>query len=155
MREIPLSQGQVALIDDSDYDLVSQHKWYANWCSSTHSFYAVRNVKSAEGYARSVRMHRLLMGLEHGDNRCVDHANGLTLDNRRSNLRIVTVRQNNQNKRTHRSGKLVGAGFDKAKGKWQALLWVKGKNTFLGRFPTEIAAHEKYMEALAELQENR
>jgi hypothetical protein len=153
MREIKLTQGQVALVDDEDYDFLSQWKWYAWWNKGTGSFYAVRNIRTEAARRRKMYIHRMLMGLEPGDKRCVDHRNGLTLDNRRSNLRIVTSRQNHQNRWTHREGKLVGACFHKRENKWISQIAVNGKHHHLGYFPTEQAAHEKYIEALSELQE--
>jgi hypothetical protein len=150
MREIPLTQGQVAIVDDGDYDLLSQWKWYAAWDDANRYFYAVRTVRTEKG-PRAMPMHRLLMGLEYGDKRHVDHVDGITLNNRRANLQIVTNRQNCQNKRMHREGKLVGASFHN--GKWVARIWIGRKQIWLGYFPTEQAAHEAYLQAVDNLQE--
>jgi hypothetical protein len=46
--EIELTQGQVALIDDEDFELVSKYKWYARWDSHTESFYAVTNTRKPD-----------------------------------------------------------------------------------------------------------
>lgn len=43
MKEIPLTQGQVALVDDEDFERVNAFKWCAKWHSKTKSFYAVRS----------------------------------------------------------------------------------------------------------------
>ena len=73
----------------------------------------------------------------------VDHINGNRLDSRMENMRLVTNRVNNQNKGIHRKGHLVGAGFDKRKRKYQALIYI-GKVIYLGRFKTEQEAHRAY-----------
>jgi hypothetical protein len=153
MKRIKLTQGQVAIVDDRDFESLSKFKWFATWCSNTRSFYALRAVRIEKGRASTLSMHRILMGLGRGDKRHVDHANGVTLDNRRSNLRIVTIRQNNQNTRKHRAGRLVGATFHKQANRWMAQIGIDGKQIYLGLFPTEQAAHEKYLEALTNLKE--
>jgi hypothetical protein len=152
MKRIKLTQGQVAIVDDADYDRVSQHKWYAHWYPTMGSFYAARNVRIEKGRC-ILHMHRQILGLGYGDKRHVDHIDGITLNNRRSNLRIVTARQNCQNKGMHREGRLVGAYFHKRKNTWMAQIRINGKIKFLGLFPAEQLAHEKYMEELTKLQE--
>jgi hypothetical protein len=105
MREIPLSQGKVALVDDEDFEWLSQWKW-----SLTHN-YAFRRLRKAEdvacGQRRSsthVTMHRAIMrppvALD------VDHINGDGLDNRRMNLRVASQQENLRNQ-----GCVAGSGF--------------------------------------------
>ena len=84
MIEISLSQNQVALVDDQDYDLVNQYTWYAFKCRNT--YYATKNLGCVEGKWSRILMHRLIMGAQPGQ--FVDHKNGDGLDNRRENLRI-------------------------------------------------------------------
>ena len=99
MREIPLSRGQTALVDDEDYERVAMFKWKARWDPDMGSYYAVRTIylgrkdkKSVYSYAA---MHREILGLKLGDPRKGDHVEpSKTLDNRRSNLRISTHAQN-------------------------------------------------------------
>ena len=92
-RRIPLTKGQFALVDDADYEVLSKHSWYA----SGVRFYAARRRKDNERNPRKlVYMHRELLGVE-SSSLHVDHINGNRLDNRRSNLRIVTVAENAQN----------------------------------------------------------
>jgi len=79
----------------------------------------------------------------------MDHINGIKIDNRLDNLRVVTPRQNSQNKVCHRNGKLVGASLKNRdrnlKKPWQSVIQIKGKRKFLGRFTTELEAHQRYM----------
>lgn len=44
MKEIPLTQGKVASVDDCDYEYLNQWKWHP--LKSGKTFYAVRNSGS-------------------------------------------------------------------------------------------------------------
>jgi len=88
-REVPLSGGAFALIDDDDMALVSQYKWHVN-----DGGYAVwRGIR--EGRRVTVRMHRLINTTPDGF--VTDHINRDRLDNRKSNLRTVTQAENMRN----------------------------------------------------------
>lgn len=152
MKEIQLTQKQVALIDDADFELVSQYKWHAAWDSRLKGFYASTTVPHPLRTCRKylLKMHRLIMGLEYGDKRQVDHIHGDTLDNRRDQLRIVTNRQNNQNRRIHRNGRMSGCYFDKHNQKWKAQTTVNGRHKHIGRFASEQLAHEAYLKFTTE-----
>lgn len=78
----------------------------------------------------------------------IDHLNGNRADNRWSNLRVVTSRQNQQNQLRHRKGRLVGATWDKERGLWMSGRKENGKRIFLGRYETEQEAHSAYMRSL-------
>lgn len=94
MREVPISRGMVALVDDVDYERVSILSWNAMKPARSHTWYA-----SSTHRGRTVYMHRLIMGLEHGDRRVVDHRNHEGLDNQRGNLRVVSQTVNMLNRR--------------------------------------------------------
>lgn len=79
----------------------------------------------------------------------VDHIDGNTLNNRKSNLRLVTNRQNLQNSYRHRNGKLVGAGFHKARNAWRSFIRIGKKQVYLGSFKDKFRAHQAYLNALA------
>ena len=97
MREIPLTQGKVALVDDADFDWLNQWKWYAAKAVSNGAFYARRTINET---GTSIHMHRAILGLEPGDPRRADRIRrDGTLDNRRDNLRIATQSQNITNSR--------------------------------------------------------
>lgn len=82
----------------------------------------------------------------------VDHINGLIKDNSVQNLRMVTNRQNSQNKKCHREGHLVGTRYHKKDKKWHSRIRINGKRIVLGYFGTEQEAHNAYMQALKEIQ---
>src|ERR1035437_8429020 len=96
-REIPLTMGQVALVDDEDYDwLMSQGKWHALKRTHGTAYYAMRAVRKPGGGYSHQCMHRILMDAPKGIE--VDHINGNGIDNRRANLRTATHLQNSSNK---------------------------------------------------------
>ena len=145
MPTLLLSQAQRARVDWCDYGELSQHKWYAWWKRSTKSFYAVRNVMLPDGRRVTERLHRRVMGLQRGDIRQVDHPNHDTLDNRRSNLRIVSNRQNGANRRDQSK---YGAGVKKMWNRFVARAHVE-----IGMFCTPMearAAREVFLKELAE-----
>lgn len=83
----------------------------------------------------------------------IDHINGDPSDNRISNLRDVSIRENGQNKTSHRNGRLVGASFHKTIKKWQSQIVIKNKKTFLGYYNTEKEASEAYFAHITKLKE--
>lgn len=105
-------------------------------------------VKISFNY-KSYSAHRVAFFLQQGEwpSKHVDHINGDRSDNRFCNLRLVSQSQNNQNQPIHRSGRLVGASFDKKTNKWLAMApfnflnRVEKKQKYLGRFLTEQEAH--------------
>ncbi len=93
--------------------------------------------------------HRLVWFIETGVVcKQLDHINGNRSDNRISNLREATTRQNQHNRHTHRAGRLVGTHFNKWHKKWSANIFYKGSSHHLGYFKTEQEAHERYLQEL-------
>lgn len=150
MIEIELTQGQVALIDDEDLEVVSKYKWHARWDPCTKSFYAVTNIRKPDGSRTTLQMHREIMGAKKGEQ--VDHIYHQTLDNRKSELRLCTPSQNQYNRgtqSTNTSG-FKGVSWDKKWSKWLAGIKLNGKTINLGRYDTPELAHEAYCKAAAE-----
>jgi hypothetical protein len=152
MKEIPLTQGQVALVDDEDYERISAHPWYARLDPDTRSYYALRNM-TFEGKRVTQRMHREVMGLGYGDPLKVDHrVSGNTLDNRKSNLRLANDQQNTHNARRRKDNTSGFKGVHFIKGwKYRARIQVNGKRIVLGDRATPEAAYELYVAAAREL----
>ena len=92
---------------------------------------------------------------EHPDG-YLDHINGNRSDNRIENLRIVTKKQNaeNRKKRQNKSSKFKGVCFRKDSNKWTAQIGSNYKLKHLGYFETEELAYEAYKKA-AELLHTR
>jgi AP2 domain/HNH endonuclease len=152
MREIPLTRGQVALVDDADFEEISRHKWCAGWSDSTQSFYAKRANRTTEGKKYALLMHRHVLGLDYGDKRQGDHISGNTLDNRRENLRIASQAENKRNtrKRSTNTSGFKGVYFHKGANKWLAQIVINRKWKYLGLHPTPELAYQAYCAASAE-----
>ena len=138
MREIPLTRGKIALVDDVDFEKVSAHKW----CYMTAG-YAARSV-AAGGKRKLVYLHRFI--LEPSKGKHVDHVDGNKLDNRRSNLRVCTHQENRRNSKHYASNTSghKGVAFDSYTGNWKAYINIDGVTVHLGRFPTaELAAEHR------------
>ena len=135
MRTIPLPRGYEAIVDDEDYDALMAYCWRAS--PDVPGAYAVRTDHSGPRYI-TVRMHRQIMGVGVGTRLIVDHINGNTLDNRRSNLRIATQQQNQINRIRLASNNSTGfTGVNRVKsGRWAARIINDGQAIHLGTFDT-------------------
>ncbi len=99
MKNIQLTKGQFTIVDDEDYDWLSQWKWYIS-----RTGYAHRNETGLDGKQKTIRMHRQIIDASFGE--VVDHINHNKLDNRKSNLRICNDRENQQNSVVRPTNKL-------------------------------------------------
>jgi hypothetical protein len=147
MRKIKLTQGKFALVDNEDYKFLNQWKWYAAKRLST--YYAARSRKVHEiinnSESRQVYMHKLIMNTP--NNMDTEHINRNGLDNRKSNLKILSHRENMFN--MERNSRLIGA--HKAGKYFMSKMQINGKNIYLGIFKTAEKAHEVYMKKLNEI----
>lgn len=147
MKEIPLTQGKVALVDDEDYIWLSQWKWYA---AEHHSenFYAMRNSPWKDGKHFQISMSREILKLEQKDIRQADHKNHNTLDNRRKNLRVCSSQENRRNQKPILStiSGLKGVTWHNLKEKWQARIGIRGERKSLGYFASKKDAGLAYDE---------
>ena len=139
MKYIKLTKNQRAMVDDEDFDVLSKLRWYANWYPNIKGYYARRQTKL---------MHRFIMNAPNGKQ--VDHINGDTLDNRKSNLKVCTARENTSNNYRHRNGKLVGVTSDRRKNKvyYKSRININNKTVHLGYFSTSELAHKAYINCL-------
>lgn len=141
MKELRLFGGQTALVDDEDYELLSNLTWYEQ-----KDGYARANIRKGQ----QVLMHRFIMNAP--SHLQVDHINRKRLDNRRANLRLCTQEQNHQN-RTHTprgTSKYRGVHWDKQQGKWRVHISVNGRTRHVGRFKDEMEAVQAYNRAARE-----
>ncbi len=142
------------LVDIEDLELVSKYRWYLNRqiskSSGDVSFYAVTNIRTERGgNQRSLKMHRLILGLDFGDSRWADHKNHDTLDNRRKNLRPCSPSENagNRNKMGGTSSKYKGVSFNLKNKNFVSQIVVDGKSVHLGHFKTQKEAAIQYDKA--------
>ena len=150
MKEIFLTQGQVAKIDDEDHERINKHKWCA--LKSPRGFYAIRMMSSLEtknngGVRNIVRMHRFIMDTPKGMD--TDHIDGNGLNNQRKNLRIATRSQNAINVPTRRDNTsgIKGVVWYKQTKRWRAQINIGKKRTHLGFFIDKTEAIKAYNEA--------
>ena len=128
MKEIELTQGKVAVVDDCDFEFLNQWTWTALLCNGKF-WYAKRG--------NGIYMHRVVSGA--GPRAVTDHRDGDTLNNRRYNLRVTTYSGNAQNRDKNRKSASLfkGVHFNKRAGKFA----VRCKRKHFGYFsdPQEAA----------------
>lgn len=147
MKEIPLTQGKVALVDDEDYArLIAM----GNWQYSCRGYVTI--VRPINRNGRKIRttifMHREILGscgsLE------IDHINLDKCDNRKKNLRFCTSQENKRNRRMPKNNStgFKGVVYEKDRDKFKAHIRACiGKKITIGRFLTAIEAARAYNEA--------
>jgi len=143
MKQIPLTKGFFALVDDEDFEFLMQWKWFVS--KKKNQFVAESRVGSP---LVRVKMHRFIMQLS-DKKMCVDHINGESLDNRRSNLRICTHAQNLRNKRLSKNNTsgFKGVNWNKNSDKWEVRIKTDGKSKCVGYFKCLLTAAKAYNEA--------
>ena len=141
MKEIQLTQGKVALVDDEDFEYLNQRKW----CARKHrnTFYATTsewiNKKS-----QNISMHRLILD---GCRKQIDHADSNGLNNQKYNLRRCTSQENNRNRKPYLGKSSIYKGVSFSKNIYRAQISINRKPILLGRFSLEIEAAKAYDEA--------
>lgn len=136
MKEIPLSQGYVALVDDDFFDVLSRYKWYyVDGKAGTH----------IDGNRNHTYMHQLIMATAN-THLIVDHIDRNGLNNQRSNLRLCNTSQNiaNSGPRTNNTSGFKGVYFCNQTRKWRAEIKYLGKKKCLGRYATKVEAALAY-----------
>ena len=74
----------------------------------------------------------------------IDHINGNRIDNRIENLRIVSRRENQQNRKEHRNGHILGQTYHKRTNTYVSQIQIGGTNIKIGYFKTPELAHRAY-----------
>lgn len=135
-KKIPLTQGKFALVDDANFEYLSQFSW------RYHNGYAARTTSRKSAKRTTVLMHRDVLSTD----KEVDHINGNRLDNTRSNLREATREENCRNVRKHSRGNAPykGINYDARRGKWRARIRFDGKEYWLGYFNNPHDAARMY-----------
>jgi len=142
VKLIPLTQGQFAIVDDTDFELLNRRKWTL-LTTKSGKYYAHRKQRMGKD-SQCILMHRFI--LDAPQNKVVDHIDNNGLNNQRNNIRIATHQQNlmNQKKSVPHSSRYKGVSLYKANGRWTAQLSLNNKTHHLGYFKTEIEAARAY-----------
>ena len=140
MKEIQLTQGKVALVDDEDYDELCRYNWVAS--SRSEKCYVVVSIKMC-GKWTTIAMHRFLIYAPKGMD--IDHINRNRLDNRKCNLRVCTRSQNTANSPPQNGTSVFkGVSWDKRSKKWHAMVYRDGKAFDLGCHNCGAKAAKQY-----------
>lgn len=143
MKQIKLTQGQVAIIDDEDFDKINKYSWYAR--RARHGYYATAN-DIPWALNNIVHMHNIIMG-KAPNGLIVDHRDRDGLNNQKSDLRFSTPSQNGSNRTPWGASKYLGVSKVKGRERWRSFIGVDRKNIYLGIFSTEESAALAYNEA--------
>lgn len=135
MKKIKI-QNKYAIVDNEDFDRLNQYRWRLD----------------KDGYAKTTTlkfMHRLVLNLQPNDGKRTDHKNRNRLDNRKENLRIATIAQNNQNcgKKPNNTSGYKGISWHKHHNKWISNIRYNGKRIHLGYFSNKEDAAATYKNA--------
>ena len=131
IRFIPLTQGQFAIVDAADYEWLSKYRWCT--IRNGHRIYAFRKEDG-----KRFLMHREIMKTPKG--KVVDHMNNNGIDNRRSNMRNCSPRQNSWSIRDCHGVTSQYRGVCRHEDKWAAQVGYLRAHVYVGRFVEEIEA---------------
>lgn len=145
MKSIQLTRGQVAIVDDEDFEWLSKWKWHYNPRQYTGPGYAERSaINPITKRNSTICMHRAIMGFPKG--KLIDHKNGNGLDNTRSNLRLATFSENSRHRKYPSTSTTGLKGVHRSsKNKYRARIRMGGKLVSLGTFTNPEDAREAYL----------
>ena len=145
-KQIPLTQGQFAIVDDEDFEMVCQQKWHL--MRQKRKNYAISSVylrpKGGTYIMQTLYLHRFIMRPPKGME--IDHKDHNGLNCQRDNMRICTHAENDRNSRSHvnSTSKYKGVFHDRLKGRWKASIRCNQRNINLGYFSSEVEAAQAY-----------
>lgn len=115
-------------IDNDDLEKCSKLTWH--YAKNKDSKYIQTRIKG-----KMVKLHRYIM-IINNSNLVVDHINRNPLDNRKSNLRICSYKENSFNKsiRVDNTSGIPGVSFHKINKKWRAKIKYNNLTIHLGYF---------------------
>lgn len=149
MKQILLTKGQFALVDDEDFEYLNQFKWCA--VKGSNTYYAIKSGYN-KGKNPQIKMHRLISKLNDSNILC-DHKDNNGLNNQKENLRISNKSQNGMNRGPQKNGtsKYKGVSWFAKANKWMAKITLNRKQIYIGYFEDITDAAKAYDEKAKEL----
>ncbi len=147
MKEIQLTRGYVALVDDDDFEELSKYKW----CVAVYKYgnaYAVAKAPLSNSGQKMIYMHRLIISANKGQ--CVDHIDCNSLNNTKSNLRICTQSQNSKNRGKCKRNTTGFCGVTKSPKGFVARIMSDRNMIYIGTHKTAYEAALAYDKAAIE-----
>jgi len=134
MKIIKLTNGYEVKVSNKDYKELNKHNWYAKRTKAGFVYAAKLKWDSVNKKRGTEFMHRRIMGAKGGE--VVDHVDHNTLNNMRSNLRLVTYSQNAMNRLNKNSNlsRKTGVIWHKSHQKWMARITENGNSRYLGYY---------------------
>lgn len=148
-RRIKLTRGKYAIVDPDDFERLNRYKWQC-----TNLGYARRTASRMCDKRRkrvAIQMHNVVCTTPQG--MTVDHINRNRLDNRKANLRAVTLEQNNWNRKyvkKRAKTRYTGIYWNSQMKKWQVRLMIKGRSRSFGYYADEVEAAKVYDKVVKE-----
>ena len=143
MKELLLNSGEVILIDDNDYSLVSLFKWSKTSVKKGTDYHYLKTSFTIDNKRYSILLHRLIMNAKKGQ--IIDHINRNSFDNRKINLRFCSNSENTSNGKMRKSKSgYKGVCWYKPYNKWVIKIYIKGRYKFLGYTNNPIEGAKLY-----------
>lgn len=141
-KEIELTNGMKAIVDDEDYDYLLDYNWRA--LKNGKTYYAIFG-KRVNGKYSNTWMHRMIMDAKNREDE-INHIDHNGLNNQKNNLRKTTHKKVmwQKNAADSKPTKFKGISFHKPSKKWRARIFVDGKMKYLGYYKNEIEAAKGY-----------
>lgn len=143
MKIIKAYHGQEIMIDDENFDFLNQFVWKVIKKMKTY-----KDVQSTH-FGKIVRMSRLIMKIT-DPKIFIDHIDGNTFNNQKSNLRLATPSQNSRNigkRKGNYTSKYKGVNWNKVKNKWDSRIATDHGRVHVGYFDNEIDAAKAWNNA--------
>jgi hypothetical protein len=144
MKQILLTQGKVALIDDDDFEYINQWKWRVAKCHNG-AIYACRGTYNPN--FSMILMHRVIM--QTPGSLVVDHIDHNGLNNQKTNLRNCTDSENrchSYRKSNNKTG-FKGISWNQKNKRWYVEISVNHQRIYIGCFRVCADAVSAYDEA--------
>lgn len=143
MQRIKVTRNKFVLVDDEDFEKLNSFTWYCETHGRTFRSFMVKEKKiNGIRKRKKIFMHRVILNAKKGQ--IIDHIDGDSLNNQKSNLRFCSHSQNIMNgpSRLGSTSRFLGVSKRQFKNslKWKAQIQQNGKNYHIGVYDSEKEA---------------